>query len=196
MLPVSPYGAAKLGSESLMAAYVQLFEFQATIFRFANVVGPRQTHGVGYDFIGVCWPVPPSWKSSATARKEILPLHRQRDRRHYRLPRPATPGVEVYNVATGDYITVTEIARLAVELLGLSGVEFSYSGGPRGWKGNVPVIRFDTQKLRATGWRNRYSSRQALEKSMAAMIEQARGGFFDADSTGAGPASGPMKNEK
>ena len=94
------------------------------------------------------------------------------------------PGVEVYNVATGDYITVTEIARLAVELLGLSGVEFSYSGGPRGWKGDVPVIRFDTQKLRATGWRNRYSSRQALEKSMAAMIEQARGGFFDADARG------------
>ncbi len=182
MLPVSPYGAAKLGSESLMAAYVQLFEFQATIFRFANVVGPRQTHGVGYDFVRRLLADPRRLEilGDGTQTKSYLYIDDVIDAITGFLDR-TKPGVEVYNVATGDYITVTEIARLAVELLGLSGVEFSYSGGPRGWKGDVPVIRFDTQKLRATGWRNRYSSRQALEKSMAAMIEQARGGFFDAD---------------
>ena len=51
-----------------------------------------------------------------------------------------------YNVATGDYITVREIAELAVECVGLApgSVRFAYTGGDRGWKGDVPVVRLDT----------------------------------------------------
>jgi UDP-glucose 4-epimerase len=71
----------------------------------------------------------------------------------------------VYNVATGDYITVTEIAELAVEVLGLApgSVQFCYTGGDRGWKGDVPVVRLATERIRGIGWRCRRSTRQALE---------------------------------
>jgi UDP-glucose 4-epimerase len=97
-------------------------------------------------------------------------------------------------VATEDYITVTEIARVATGLLGLKDVEFLYTGGPRGWKGDVPVIRFDSRKLRTTGWRNRYTSRQAVETSMASMIEDARKGRFDAPPAAAeAPPAGTRK---
>src|ERR1700674_5659192 len=50
-VPISTYGASKLACEGLIAAYCHMFELVGRAFRFANVVGPRQTHGVGYDFV-------------------------------------------------------------------------------------------------------------------------------------------------
>ena len=68
------------------------------------------------------------------------------------------------NVATGDYVIVNEIAELALQCLGLepSTVKFRYSGGDRGWKGDVPVVRLATDHIRALGWRCRRSSREAI----------------------------------
>ena len=61
---------------------------------------------------------------------------------------------EVFNVATGDYITVTEIAKLAIEVAGLSEdqVRLEYTGGDRGWKGDVPIVRLNTDRIRSLGW--------------------------------------------
>src|SRR3546814_17951839 len=51
MEPIWTDGASKLAGEALSAAYVHMFGMSGRCFRFANVVGPRQTHGVGYDFV-------------------------------------------------------------------------------------------------------------------------------------------------
>ena len=84
----------------------------------------------------------------------------------------------IYNVATGDYITVTEIADLAAECVGIdpADVEYEYTGGDRGWKGDVPVVRLDTSRIRALGWQNSRGSREALRDSMLAMLPDARAG--------------------
>src|SRR5207249_3991204 len=68
-----------------------------------------------------------------------------------------------YNVATGDYITVREIAELALEVVGLPAgdTRFEYSGGNRGWKGDVPVVRLDTRRIRSLGWKNAMNCREA-----------------------------------
>jgi len=50
MLPVSTYGASKLAGENLIGSYAYMFGLSGCAFRFGNVVGPRQTHGVGFDF--------------------------------------------------------------------------------------------------------------------------------------------------
>ena len=50
-LPISLYGASKLGSEGLITSWVGTFGLQAWIFRFANIIGERGTHGVIFDFI-------------------------------------------------------------------------------------------------------------------------------------------------
>ena len=50
LLPISTYGASKLAGEVLITSYCHMFEFTGRVFRFGNVVGPRQTHGVGFDF--------------------------------------------------------------------------------------------------------------------------------------------------
>ena len=85
---------------------------------------------------------------------------------------------EAFNVATGDYITVTEIADLACECVGIDPgcANYEYTGGDRGWKGDVPVIRLSTDKIRGLGWTDARTSRQALADSLAAMLDDARAG--------------------
>ena len=51
LFPISLYGASKLGSEGLISAWVGTFGIKAWIFRFANIIGTRGTHGVIFDFI-------------------------------------------------------------------------------------------------------------------------------------------------
>ena len=89
---------------------------------------------------------------------------------------------EVFNVATGDYITVTEIAELAIECSASTRahVRFEYTGGDRGWKGDVPVVRLDTDRIRALGWKNERVVPAGAARLDAAMLDDATQGRFDA----------------
>ena len=49
--PVSYYGGSKLGAEAIISAFSYMNYFETLVFRFPNVVGPRLTHGVIFDFI-------------------------------------------------------------------------------------------------------------------------------------------------
>ena len=80
---------------------------------------------------------------------------------------------DVFNVGTGDYVTVREIASMVVAEMGLSDVEMEFGTEPRGWKGDVPVVRFASEKIAARGWKRRYSSEEALTASIRALIEEA-----------------------
>jgi UDP-glucose 4-epimerase len=84
-------------------------------------------------------------------------------------------GFEVYNAATADHLSVTEIADIAVERMGLTGVRYEYEGGERGWRGDIPVVRLRSDRLRARGWRCRHSSREAIRDSIDANIAETAG---------------------
>jgi UDP-glucose 4-epimerase len=88
------------------------------------------------------------------------------------------PPFRAYNVATGDYVTVAEIAEIAIECVGLrkSDVRFDFTGGDRGWKGDVPIVRLDTRRIQSIGWHCRLSTREALRQSILAMIPDLRQG--------------------
>ena len=62
---------------------------------------------------------------------------------------------EVFNVATGAYISVKESADLAADVCGLpaGSVKHEFTGGDRGWKGDVPVVRFDYTRISSLGWK-------------------------------------------
>jgi UDP-glucose 4-epimerase len=179
LLPTSTYGASKLAGEALIASYCAMFGLTGRAFRFGNVVGPHQTHGVGFDFVRRLLDDPTRLAilGDGTQSKSYIHvtdvigavlLANERE------PRP----FQVYNVATGDYVTVTEIAELAVECVGLEpgSVKFEYAGGDRGWKGDVPIVRLDTGRIRALGWSNAMLAREALERSMRSMLDDARAG--------------------
>jgi len=175
MRPISTYGASKLASEAMISAYCHMFGLTGRIFRFGNVVGPRQTHGVGFDFIAKL--------RKNTARLEILGNGEQ-SKPYIHVDDvvsavlfanekcPDTLGV--FNVATLDTITVKEIADLTVECLGLDvgAVDYVFSGGDRGWSGDVPVVRLNCERIQKLGWTCRDTSLSAMRRALEAMLAQ------------------------
>ena len=170
-LPISPYGAAKLGSEALISAYCNMFKIHGCALRFANVVGPNQTHGVGYDFLKRLIENPYQLKILGDGKqcKSYIYISDVLDAIELIFSRIGfTNYFDIFNVATKDQISVTEIAELTCDTIGLNSksVEFIYSGGDRGWNGDVPKILFNTDKLRKLGWSNRLSSAEAIKLSL------------------------------
>jgi len=173
--PISTYGASKLACEGLISAYCHMFGFFGRTFRFANVVGPRQTHGVGYDFVRFLKADPTRLRILGDGTQKKSYIHVE-DVLAAVATVDASTGAcyDVFNVATEDYITVREIADLAVRLSGLdpSGVLYEFAGGDRGWKGDVPIVRFDCSKIKALGWRCRHTSTEAMNMAIDAMLRE------------------------
>ncbi|MBK6696384.1 MAG: NAD-dependent epimerase/dehydratase family protein [Myxococcales bacterium] len=177
--PVSTYGASKLAGETLISSYAHMFGMRGAAFRFGNVVGPRQTHGVGFDFARRLLKEPTHLAILGDGKQSKSYIHATDVVRAVMLV--AEKGVkpfQVYNVATGDYITVTEIADIALECLGLekSKVQYQYAGGDRGWKGDVPIVRLDTSRIQGVGWKCEKTSREALKDAILAMIPDMKQG--------------------
>jgi UDP-glucose 4-epimerase len=176
LVPISTYGASKLAGEVLISSYCHMFDMTACVCRFGNVVGPRQTHGVGFDFVRSLRQDPARLKILGDGGQSKSYIYVEDVVAAVLTAYEKTPQrFQTYNVATGDYITVKEIAELAVECLGLdrSKVKFEFTGGDRGWKGDVAVVRLNTDRIRGLGWRNKKNSREALRESMNALIRDA-----------------------
>jgi len=177
LLPVSTYGASKLAGEALISSYCWMFGLTACAFRFGNVVGPRQTHGVGFDFVRRLLADPSQLRILGDGSQSKSYVHVEDVVNAVLLAnQKSTKPFDVFNVATGDYITVAEIARLAVEVVGLpaESVRFEYTGGNRGWKGDVPVVRINTDRIKSLGWVCQRNSREALCVSMQSLTGDSR----------------------
>jgi UDP-glucose 4-epimerase len=178
LIPISTYGASKLAGEALISSYCHMFDFTGRAFRFGNVVGPRQTHGVGFDFLRQLMKNPRKLRILGDGTQSKSYIHvRDVVEAVLLASRSRRERFAIYNVAT-DYITVTEIAHLAAECAGLnpSQLKFEYTGGDRGWKGDVPIVRLNTDRIRRLGWVCGSSSRQALGDSMMAMLSDWKAG--------------------
>jgi UDP-glucose 4-epimerase len=176
LIPISTYGASKLAGEALISSYCHMFELSACVFRFGNVVGPRQTHGVGFDFLRSLRKDPTRLRILGDGSQSKSYIHVEDVVAAVLCAHERTiESFCAYNVATGDYITVEEIAGIVCEVAGLdpSQVTFEFTGGDRGWKGDVPVVRLDTDRIRALGWRCSRSSGQALRDSVLALRQDA-----------------------
>ena len=179
LIPISTYGASKLAGEALISSYCAMFNLTGVAFRFGNVVGPRQTHGVGFDFVRRLLEQPAELTILGDGSQSKSYIHVSDVIDAVLLATRSAPHpFAVFNVATGDYITATEIAELALQAVGLEpgSTTLTYTGGDRGWRGDVPVVRLNTDRIRALGWANARTSEQALSDSLAAMLEDARAG--------------------
>jgi len=176
LLPVSTYGASKLAGEAMISAYCSMFGMTACVFRFANVVGARQTHGVGFDFVRRLMENPRRLRILGDGNQSKPYIHVSdvvsavlcAEER-------CSDAFSVFNVATDDAITVTEIACLASECLQIvPQPEFDYTGGDRGWKGDVPVVRLNADKISSLGWRPHANSYEAMRRALMEMIADER----------------------
>ena len=175
LLPISTYGASKLGCEALISAYCHMFGLRASAFRFANVVGPRQTHGVTYDFLRKLLRDPRRLEilGDGSQSKSYIHVDDVVDAMLLVASR-GLGGFTAFNVGTDDYVTVREIADLVVGVLSLDGVRYEFTGGDRGWKGDVPVVRFSSERIKALGWRRSRGSLEALRDSVVGNLDAAR----------------------
>lgn len=181
MQPISTYGASKLSGEALISAYSYMFDIRGLCFRFGNVVGPRQTHGVGFDFVRRLRSDGSKLRILGDGTQNKSYIHVSDVVTAVLLANKHSPErFSVFNVATGDTITVNEIADLACETVGLDPktVRYDYTGGNRGWKGDVPVVRLNISRIRALGWPGARPAREALRLALDALNEEAKSGLI------------------
>lgn len=183
LVPVSTYGASKLAGETLISSYAYMFGLRGRVFRFGNVVGPRQTHGVGFDFARRLLKAPTELTILGDGKQSKSYIHvfdvvRAVMTAAEKAAAPGAKPFDAFNVATGDYITVTEIADLVLECLEIDKgkIAYKYTGGDRGWKGDVPIVRLDTQRIQSIGWRCERTSREALKQAVMAMVPDMKTG--------------------
>ena len=173
LCPESLYAASKLASEALLSAYAHSYGLEVHIFRFANIIGPGMGHGILPDFLAKL--------RSDPARLEVLGDGRQaksylrtedcvsgmllaRDRAHGR--------VNIFNLGATDQISVREIAEKVVRATG-GQARIEYTGGDRGWTGDVPLQLLAIERMRALGWSPRYTSAEAIDRTLGELIAAA-----------------------
>lgn len=174
--PVSTYGASKLAGEALIGSYCAMFGMRACAFRFGNVVGGRATHGVGLDFTRKLLQNPKKLVIMGNGTQSKSYVHVSDIVRAVMMAccqMEKDGGYQVYNVATGDYITVREIADMVLKCLDLNQetTKLVFGEEARGWKGDVPIVRINTNRIKGLGWEHRMGSMPAMEKTLFSIIK-------------------------
>lgn len=175
LLPISLYGASKLSCEALISSYCHTFQMQSWIYRFANIVGERGTHGVLVDFIRKLRENPGKLEilGSGKQRKSYLEVKDCVCAMIHAVEH-STGEVNVFNIGSEDSVDVTEIADIVVGQMGLDGVEYNYTGGidGRGWRGDVKLMLLSIEKIKRLGWSPELGSARALEVAVKALLKE------------------------
>ena len=179
ILPISLYAASKVACEGLITAFTHNYDMRCWIFRFGNIVGPNPTHGVIHDFVLRLRENP----------RELVVLGDGTQSKPYVYVDDCIEGMEFgyrnahdsmnyYNLAVDDQTSVTEIAEWTIEAMGIKrqSINVKYTGGPRGWKGDVAQVKLDTKRMRQLGWRPKLSSKESVKRTIKDIVEQFRNG--------------------
>ena len=172
MLPISLYGASKLACEGLISSYSHSFGMRAVMFRFANVIGNRGTHGVLVDFINKLRENPNELEilGDGKQQKSYFLVEDCVEAIFTAIEKSDKP-VDVFNFGCEDWINVTDIADIVVEEMGLSDVKYKYTGGSQGWVGDIPKTWLDIEKIKRLGWQPANTSEQAVRKAVRILLE-------------------------
>lgn len=164
--PISYYGGAKFASESIISSYTYMCDLNVMVFRFPNVIGPFLTHGVIYDFAKKLEKDP--------EHLEILGDGNQTKPYIYvedlvdiivKMTENINAGMEVYNIGVDSATSVTRIADILCDVMGLENVAYQYTGGATGWKGDVPKFQYNLNKIHGAGWSAKNDSDEAVRKT-------------------------------
>jgi len=173
LLPISLYGASKLACEGLISAFCHIFDMQAWIFRFANIVGGRSQRGVIFDFIAKLKQEPNQMEilGDGTQEKPYLHVGDCVDGILFGWEQ-AKEQVNVLNLGCRSSTSAASVANMVTRAMGLDGVSLSYSGGARGWKGDVPQVRYDVSRMERLGWKPCLESPEAVGKAIGEMLAE------------------------
>ncbi len=170
--PVSMYGASKLAAEGLISAFSHLYNINSWIFRPANVVGDRATHGVILDFINKLKKNPNQLEilGDGQQSKSYIYVTDVITAVFFAL-RETHERVNILNIGTDTFTTVNEIGSMVINAMKLKNVKIVHTSGKGGWPGDIPVVRINTQKLRTIGWKEKYSSQKAIQRTIKNLLK-------------------------
>ena len=178
-IPISTYGASKLGCEAIASSYAHTFGLRTLILRVANVVGSRANHGVIIDFINKLETDPKRLEilGDGTQKKSYLHIEDFIDATLHVTSRFLDDGnkADVYNVGSVDHVEVKKIAEIVADEMGLQDVKFVFTGGVeggRGWLGDVKIMHLSIEKLLKTGWKPRYGSEEAVRLAVQTLLKE------------------------
>jgi len=170
LIPVSMYGATKLSAEAMIYAFSNFYDIQVWVLRPANIIGPRLTHGVVFDFIR---------RLKKDAKKlQILGDGKQSKSYLYVLDvvraidlvtKKAKKKINIFNIAANSFITVNSIADVITKEMGIN-PKRCWTGGKIGWKGDVAKVRINNSQITRLGWKPQYNSRQAVRKTVRVVL--------------------------
>ncbi|MDI9364556.1 MAG: NAD-dependent epimerase/dehydratase family protein [Flavobacterium sp.] len=171
--PISHYGAGKLASEAFISSFSYNYNINTWLFRFPNVVGGRSTHGIIYDFLR---------KLKADSEKLIV-LGNGTQEKSYLHVSDLVNGIlfckekyaeryNTFNVGGLDSINVKRIAEIVIEET-KSKQSIHFTGGDRGWIGDVPKVKYNTNKIKNSGWQPALNSEMAIRTTVRELIKEA-----------------------
>jgi len=161
--PISNYGAAKAASENYIMSYSHLYGIRGTILRYANIIGPRATHGICYDFYNKLKANPKEIEILGDGTQKKSYLHVKDCVNASILAKNRTKeGCEIFNVGSEEQISVKELTNVIVDSLGLNNVKYKYMGGKAGWPGDVPQMLLAINKLKKNGWKPEFTIKESI----------------------------------
>ena len=170
--PISIYGSSKLADEAVLSTYAHSYDLSAWIFRFANIVGPYQRGNVIPDFIEKLLADPSELEILGDGRQEKSYLHVSEcvDAMQY-IVEHTDGDLNTYNLGTRTTTSVTAIADVISDELDLDPT-YSYTGGDRGWTGDVPKMRLSIEKASSLGWEPELSSHESVRRGARDLISE------------------------
>jgi len=170
--PISIYGSSKLADEALISTHAHSYGVRSWVFRFANIVGPHQRGNVIPDFVQKLDADPSELEILGDGRQEKSYMHVSEcvDAIQH-VVEQADGDLNVYNLGTKTTTSVTDIADIVSDELGVDPA-YSYTGGDRGWTGDVPKMRLSIEKLTDLGWEPSIESDAAVRRSARELIDE------------------------
>lgn len=175
-IPISLYGASKQAGEGLIGSWVGTFGLQAWIFRFANIIGERGTHGVIFDFIHKLKKNPNRLEvlGNGLQEKSYMEVKDCVDSMLFVINN-TTERLNLFNLGSNDTCSVRRIAEIVVRETGCENASIEYTGGDRGWAGDIPKAMLSINKLTELGFRVNYDSEDAVAHTVRALIGEIMG---------------------
>ncbi len=175
-LPISLYGASKQAGEGLIGAWVGTFGLQAWIFRFANIIGERGTHGVIFDFIHKLKKDPSRLEvlGNGLQEKSYMEVGDCVDAMLHVISN-TNESINLYNLGSNDTCSVRNIAAIVVKETGCTDASIEYTGGDRGWAGDIPKAMLAINRLIDLGFKVNYDSEEAVAHTARVLIQEIMG---------------------
>ncbi len=165
--PISNYGATKSASENMIMSYSYLYGIKGIMLRYANIIGPRLTHGVIYDFYNKLKKNPAELEILGDGKQKKSYLHvKDCVQASILCAEKGKKPFDIFNIGSEEQISVVGIADAICEEMGLKNVEYKFTGGDRGWKGDVPVMMLDISKIKSLGWVPSKSINQSIRDTV------------------------------